>query len=301
MIQIGFDIGGTLIKAGIVDDQGNVLGETVRIFPGTENKDQVPAIIEEMASEMLTQTGYKREDVRSLGIAVPGSLDNHNEMVLHAYNLGFHQYPLKKLVAERFPKTPVFLVNDGNAATLGELHIGALKGCNTGVLITLGTGVGGGLVLGGRLFNGGMGHGVELGHMRLVHQGLLCTCGNHGCVETVCSAAYFRNRGFEPKQLIDLGKAGDQAALEIFSEYLEYLSDAMVSIAMLLDPEVIAIGGGISQAGDFLFEPLRKLIEEKSFFKYPHRIVPAKLGNKAGFIGASLLGKNNLQFTDDVV
>jgi len=289
-IQIGFDIGGTFIKAGIVDDQLNVLVEIGRNFPGMENKDQVPAVIEDMVAEMLRQTGFQREDVRSMGIAVPGSLDKNNETVIHAYNLGFEQYPLKKLIAERFHEIPIFLVNDGNAATLGELHKGALSGCKTGVLITLGTGVGGGLILDGKLFNGGMGQGVEPGHMRLVHQGLLCTCGNYGCVETVCSAAFFKSRGFEPKQLIDQAKAGDQAALKIFQEYLDYLSDALVSIAMLLDPEVIAVGGGISQAGNFLFTPLKKLVEEKSFFKYPHRIVPAKLGNKAGFIGASLLG-----------
>ena len=291
MIQIGFDIGGTNIKAGVLDDQFNILAENVRPFPRGENPKKVLDIMVDMVSQLLSLAKFKNEDISSIGVAVPGTLDTENEVVLDAYNLGFHQFPLKELLEEKFPGIPILLANDANAAALGELYKGAFFGCKTAILFTLGTGVGGGLILGGKLFNGGMNHGVELGHVRLIHDGPLCTCGNRGCIETVCSAKFFENQGLEAKEVIDKAKAGDQQSLEIFHEYLGYLSDAIVSVSMLLDPEVIALGGGISKAGDFLFDPLRTLIKEKSFFKFPHKTVPTELGNTAGFVGAAILGK----------
>lgn len=291
MIQVGFDIGGTNLKAGLVDDEGNILSEVVKPFPRGQSHILVLDIMEEMVEELLLGANRNMGEVRSIGIAVPGSLDTQNEKVIHAHNLGFHDLPLKQLCQERWQDIPVFLANDANAAALGELHKGAFVGCKTAVLFTLGTGVGGGMILGGKLFNGGMGHGVELGHVRLVHNGPLCTCGNHGCIETVCSAMFFESRGFVAKEVIDEAKSGNAEAVKLFQEYLGYLSDAIVSIAVLLDPEVIALGGGISQAGDFLFEPLRKLVEEKSFFKFPHKVVPTILGNRAGIVGAAMLCK----------
>ena len=294
MIQIGFDIGGTNIKAGVVDNQFNILSENTRPFPRGENHKVVLDVMKGMVSELLSLAKFNNEDISSIGVAVPGTLDPNNETVLHAYNLGFHHLPLKTLLEEKFPGIPVFLSNDANAAALGELYKGAFVGCKTAILFTLGTGVGGGLILCGKLFNGGMGHGVELGHMRLIHDGPLCTCGNSGCIETVCSAKFFENQGLEAKEVIDKAKAGDKRALEIFNEYLGYLSDAIVSVSMLLDPEVIALGGGISQAGDFLFDPIRKLVQKKSFFNFPHKIVPTELGNKAGFIGAAILGNEKI-------
>lgn len=291
MIQIGFDIGGTNLKAGLVEDDGNILMEAMKPFPRGESHTLVLDIMEEMVEELLLGANRNMGEVRSIGVAVPGSLDTQNEKVIHAHNLGFHDLPLKQLCQERWKDIPVFLANDANAAALGELHKGAFAGCKTAVLFTLGTGVGGGMILGGKLFNGGMGHGVELGHVRLVHNGPLCTCGNHGCIETVCSAMFFERKGLVAKEVIDGAKAGEEEASKLFQEYLGYLSDAIVSIAVLLDPEVIALGGGISQAGDFLFEPLRKLVEEKSFFKFPHKVVPTILGNRAGIVGAAMLCK----------
>ncbi len=293
MIQIGFDIGGTNIKAGVLDDEFNILAENTKLFPRGENHEVVLETMEEMVFELLSVVKFKYEDISSIGVAVPGTLDTHNEIVLHAYNLGFHHLPLKALLEEKFNGIPVSLANDADAAALGELYKGAFVGCKTAVLFTLGTGVGGGLILGGKLFNGGMGHGVEIGHMRLIYNGPLCTCGNRGCIETVCSAKFFEDQGLIAKEVMEQAKDGDKRSLEIFNEYIGYLSDAIISVSMLLDPEVIALGGGISQAGDFLFDPLRKLVEEKSFFKFPHKTVPTVLGNKAGFIGAALLSREN--------
>lgn len=293
MIQIGFDIGGTNIKAGVLDDQYNVLAEDTRPFPRGENYEVVLETMEEMVFQLLTLAKAKYEEISTIGVAVPGTLDANNEIVIHAYNIGFHNLPLKTLLEKKFTGIPLFLANDANTAALGELYNGAFVGCKTAALITLGTGIGGGLILCGKLFNGGMGHGVELGHMRLIHDGPLCTCGNRGCVETVCSAKFFEDQGLTPKGVMDKAKDGDKPSLEIFNEYLGYLSDAIISVLMLLDPEVVALGGGISEAGDFLFDPLRKLVEEKSYFKFPHKIIPTILGNKAGFIGAAMLSREN--------
>ncbi len=164
------------------------------------------------------------------------------------------------------------------------------------------------------MFNGGMGHGIELGHMLLTDGGDLCTCGVRGCIEANCTATWLTQQGrravvdyhtclisteakgdmrcVTAKLVLDCAKAGDTVALDIFSRYVEKLSSAICSIIVLLDPEVIAIGGGVSHAGDFLFDPIREGVKRKCFFKEYGEIVPAKLGNDAGIIGAAMLGHN---------
>jgi glucokinase len=164
--------------------------------------------------------------------------------------------------------------------------------------LTLGTGVGGGLILGGKMFNGGLGHGVELGHMCLQFGGPLCTCGNLGCVETLCNAPWLirqSSQATDAKMVIDAAKEGDVAAKNIFDRYVDQLSSAIVSCTNLLDPEVVALGGGVSLAGEFLFAPLREQVLRKSFFHHPYKIVPATLGNDAGIIGAAMLAINEAE------
>lgn len=310
MIHVGFDVGGTNIKAGLVDGGAKIV--TKRNVPFPKGKYQQAAqVMENLVDDMLDETGMNRDEIRSIGIAIPGSIDTKGSVVIDAYNLGFHNVPMKDEMSRRFPGIPVYLGNDANVAALAELCAGAFKGCQTAVLLTLGTGVGGGIILNGRMFNGGMEHGVELGHMCLIHDGPACTCGNRGCVESVCTATWLTAQGkraaekdsngliskkakndqarVNAKTVIDSAKEGDPAAVEIFNQYVDYLSSALLSIVALLDPEVIALGGGVSLAGDFLFEPLRKKVWEKSFFKFRHKIVPAEMGNDAGVIGAAML------------
>ena len=195
-----------------------------------------------------------------------------------------------------------------NVATIGR---GAFRGCKTAVLLTLGTGVGGGVILNGKMFSGGCGRGVELGHMQIVSGGEKCTCGVRGCIEAYCSAtALIRDAvrvieanpacglskacggntaKVDAKLVIDCAKAGDADAKAVFDAFVDHLAAACVSVVHLLDPEVIAIGGGVSHAGEFLFAPLREKCLEKCFFSSCGRIVPAELGNDAGMIGAALL------------
>ena len=289
MILIGFDVGGTNIKAGILDEQRDPVARSEASFPKQLNYHNIINIMHDMAIKLLAENNFDKSSVESVGIASAGAVDVSEGVILHAYNLDFHGVPIKKEMEQFFPGVLVKLINDANAATLAEHRMGALKGYKNAVLMTLGTGVGGGAILDGKLFNGGMGHGVELGHMTLSLDGPMCTCGNKGCIETLCSATWIAKQGRgDAKTVIDGAKKGDAASMEIFKEYIENLSSAIASITSLLDPEIIALGGGVSHAGDFLFEALRDKVEKKSFFKYPYKIVPARLGNDAGWIGAAI-------------
>ena len=316
MYQIGFDVGGSKIAGGVVDDGLKILARRSIPFPKGEDYREVASRMAGMVRELAGEMEMSPDDFKSIGAAVPGSLDPEKERVIHAYNLQFHNAPFREALQSHFPSIPVYLANDADAAALAELYAGAFRGCKTAALLTLGTGVGGGLILCGKMFTGGMGHGVELGHIPLNYDGKeTCTCGNRGCIETLCSATWLNRQGkkaakkhpdcliaarakgrvaaVNAKVVIDCAKEGDKTARDIFDRYVNQLSSAITAITVLLDPEVIALGGGVSLAGDFLFVPLRKQVEEKSFFKYPHKVVPAEMGNEAGIVGAAMLAKND--------
>lgn len=314
MLQVGFDVGGTNIKAGVVHDNMEILCQRSVPFPGGEGYGKVAVVMADLVKDMAKEVGIQPAEFKSIGIATAGSINREGTMILDAHNLGFHNVPLKAEMAKYFPDMKVCLGNDADVAALAELHAGAFRGCKTAILITLGTGVGGGVILNGRMFKGGMGHGIELGHMIIQHGGPLCTCGNKGCIESLCTATWLVQQGRKAiveypisliyeraggdmnrvtaKMVMDCAKEGDSIAYNIFETYVGSLSSAVISCVALLDPEVIALGGGVSLAGDFLFEPLRKLVKQKSFFKADHKVVPAQLGNNAGFIGAAMLAKN---------
>lgn len=311
MLRIGFDIGGTNIAVGVVDKDNHIIARRNKPFPEGSHYPEVVDLLEDLVNELLHEVSGTSDDLTSIGIAIPGNIDGSTGTIIRAHNLGFYQVPFREAVRERFPSIPVFLINDANAATLAEFHMGALRGCRTGILLTLGTGVGGGLILCGEVFNGGLGNGVELGHMCIDMDGSLCTCGNRGCVETLCSATWLAEQGkkalsnapksliwdivkgekerVDAKVVIDAAKARDPVGEDIFNRYIDNLSTALASYAVLLDPEIIVLGGGVSHAGEFLLEPLRQKVKEKTFFHYSYKIVAAKMGNDAGIIGAALL------------
>lgn len=312
MVQIGVDIGGTTIKIGLVDEGWTIVDKAVIPFPHFDSKGVV-AELAVAVRKLLSAHGLRESDLRSIGVVVPGSIDPTGEIVLDAYNLGFHHVPLKKLLQEEFSHTSVYLANDADGAALAELGRGAFVGCKTAVLLTLGTGVGGGVILNGQMFSGGCRRGIELGHMQIVSGGEACTCGVRGCIEAYCSATALIRDGvramqehpesklssrptedFDARFIIDCAKEGDPTAKAVFDAFVDHLGSACVSIVHLLDPEVIAIGGGICNAGDFLFNPLRENIAQKCFFDSCGRIVPAVMGNDAGIIGAAMLGADLL-------
>jgi len=310
MYRIGVDIGGTSIKIGLIDEDLRIVSRTAIPFPHVEAAE-VAARLAAAIGALLADNGLSEQDLTAVGVVVPGSIDPTGEIVLDAHNLGFHNVPFKDLLQAQFANLPVYLANDADGAALGELGCGAFRGRKTAVLLTLGTGVGGGVILNGKMFSGGCGRGIELGHMQIVSGGELCTCGVRGCIEAYCSATALIRDGIrameanpasmlavesggdpsrvDAKFVIDCAKAGDPTAKAVFDAYVDHLAAACVSVIHLLDPEVIAIGGGVSHAGDFLFEPLRSKTLEKCFFSSCGEIVPAVLGNDAGMIGASLL------------
>ena len=313
MYQIGIDIGGTNIKIGLLDEALELAAVCSIPFPHTTAQDMAEKI-RTAVGELLDGRGAKLSDVQSVGAVVPGSIDASGEVVLDAYNLEFHNVPLKKILQSQFPGIPAYIANDANGAALAELYKGAFVGHRTGVLLTLGTGLGGGIILNGKMFNGGMNHGVELGHAYLVDGGEPCSCGNHGCMEAYCAASVLARDGrramqahpesllaqktggdaaqITPKLVTDCAKAGDETALTVFRTYLDHLSSACAPICNILDPEVLALGGGLSAAGPFLFEPLEELVSKKCFFNAHGLLVPAVLGNEAGMIGAALLARD---------
>lgn len=313
MYQIGVDIGGTNIKIGLVDENLEITARSSIPFPqagGEVVADELAAAIR----ALLSSAGVEEGQLDSIGIVIPGSIDPTGRTIIDAYNLGFHGVPFQPMMAERFPNTTVLMANDANGAALAELYKGAFVGCKTAVLFTLGTGLGGGIILNGKMFNGGLNQGVELGHAYLVDDGEYCTCGNHGCMEAYCSAtglvrdarramlahpesALWQKSGgdearVDARFVIDCAKAGDGTAKAVFDGYLGHLSSACASIFNLLDPEVLAIGGGVSGAGDFLFEPLQQLVTDKCFYKTRGKLVPAVMGNDAGVIGAAMLRRD---------
>lgn len=312
MYQIGIDIGGTSIKIGLVDETLQIVRRTSLPFQCIGG-EKVAAMIAD-AIDSLLQPDLTIDQLESVGVVLPGSIDKTQSIVLDAHNLDFHNVPFKAQLQAHFPNTPVYLANDADGAALAELGAGAFMGCKTAVLLTLGTGVGGGVILGGRMFSGGTGLGAELGHMTLVNGGEACTCGNNGCVEAYCSAtalkrdgirameaapdsALYRKSGGDPsvidaKFVIDCAKEGDPIACRVFEQYVDHLAAACISVVHILDPEVLAIGGGVCHAGEFLFEPLRKGIDKKCFFSEHGKIVPAVMGNDAGIIGAAMLVQN---------
>lgn len=307
MVRIGVDIGGTFVKLGLVDGANRILCRRIFPFPGPSPEILCRRLREESLS-LLEEAGCSFRDLSLLGTVVPGTISSDGSTVLEACNLGYRNLPLLQALQDTFPELRVSLRNDADGAALAELRFGALKGCRTAVLLTLGTGVGSSIILNGEIFHGGTGYGVELGHTVLVDGGLPCACGNRGCMEVYCSATALAILGrkacrsnplsslitacggdedsLDAKTVVDSAKAGDPAAKAAFEEYLCRLSSACVSIYNTLDPEVLAIGGGLSGSGSFLFDPLGKAVDEKLAFRSRGRLIPSRFGNDSGIIGA---------------
>ena len=291
MAKIGFDIGGTNIAAGLVTDEGVLLKKGSLPFPQDKDFEKVLSTCEQLVAAL--EEG--EEPVTSIGVAVPGSIDSTMSIVLNAFNLGFCNTPLKAVLEERLGRK-VTLINDGDAAVLAEHRVGALKGCKTAFMITLGTGLGGGFIMNGELYRGGRGNGSEPGHLILYNGGRHCSCGNDGCAEAYCAATRLVRDGKvygwnTAKAVIDAAKAGDEFALAIFNKYVDDIGSYLASVINLWDPEKIAIGGGVSAAGEFLMKPIRENAWKKVFFADKPDIVVATAGNDAGIYGAAFIAE----------
>jgi len=309
MYYVGVDVGGTNLKAGVVDEQGRIVS---KVDCPTQVERGHEAVVEDMARlalKAIEKAGVSLDEVKSVGVGIPGILDPRTGRVPFCTNLGWHDVPVIQLMQKIIDK-PIYVDNDATVATLAENVAGVSAGAKSSVFLTLGTGVGGGVVIDGKVYSGAHGVGSELGHMITVAGGELCTCGNRGCWERYASATALIRMGAEAakkhpesvlnqaknisaKTVIDAAKAGDKAALEVFDEYTEHLAVGMVNIINFIDPEIIAVGGGVSAAGEFLIKPVREKLAKKIFYKaMPYaRVELATLGNDAGIIGAAMLGR----------
>lgn len=314
MVYVGIDLGGTSIKAGLVDESGKILAKAS--CPTLVERGAKP-VVDDMAKlslEVVEKGGYTLNDVKAIGIGLPGIQDPRTGIVPFCTNLYWHEVPVVEWMHETIDK-PVFIDNDATVAGLAESVAGVSAGVKDSVFLTLGTGVGGGIVLNGKVYSGAHGVGSELGHMITVIDGELCTCGNRGCWERYASATAMIRMGREaaekhPESLIytsvsgnlseitakvvtDAAKAGDPVACEVFDRYVYHLCVGIVNIINFLDPEMIVLGGGVSHAGAFLLDAVRAKLPSMVFYKtMPYaRIELATLGNDAGIIGAAMLGK----------
>ncbi|MBR5110283.1 MAG: ROK family protein [Clostridia bacterium] len=314
MVYIGIDLGGTNIAVGVVSEAGSILAET---SAKTLAERPYKEIVRDMAAcvmKAVTKAGLTEADIYSIGIGIPGVAEADNGMVFNCTNLGWINVPLRSEM-QKYINKPIFIDNDANVAALAESYFGVSAGFRSSVMITLGTGVGGGIVINGRPWAGAHGRGGEIGHMTLVPDGAPCTCGNNGCVERYCSAtALIRTAKQEcysfpntailakaggdinrvnAKIVIDAAKEGDASALRVFNSFVRYLAMTINNITAFFDPDIIVLGGGVSHSGSFLLESVAALLPRYQMFKalpIP-KLALAKLGNEAGIIGAAMLGK----------
>lgn len=303
-LYIGIDVGGTSIKGALIDEAGKLYGEdSVRTGNGAEIIDGVAAV----CNRFISQAG--NEKVKGVGVGCAGVIDSENGKVVYSGYLRLRDFPLAKLVEEKVG-LPVKMTNDANAAALGEAKFGAGKNYSDSVLVTLGTGVGGGVVIGGKLFEGNKSAGAEIGHMVIERGGNRCSCGRRGCFEAYSSATALTKRTRWAMEE-DAGSAmwqgytsdtasgrtafdymdTDISACEVVEWYIKYLACGLINIANIFRPQIIMLGGGVAAQGERLTRPLQAILDRELYAgSYaPVKITCATLGNVAGAYGAAAL------------
>ena len=311
---IGIDVGGTSAGIGVVDEHGSILAKDAIPTGMTASFQTIVAAMAETSAKLVRAAGLDEGAIKSVGIGVPSTVDPKTRYVVFANNLNWRNLDL---IAEcqKYWKVPVFLENDADCAALAESWEGPARGRNA-LVITVGTGLGGGLIMDGKIFKGGDNSGFEPGHSVLVHGGERCTCGNYGCAEAYASVTALIRQTREamrnaPESLLwqecggdlaavtgrtafDAAKKGDRTAQKTVAAYIDYLASSIANLITLFRPEMVIIGGGISAEGDYLLKPLRESAGRRIYawdiLTMPP-FIQARLGNDAGMIGAALLGK----------
>ena len=303
----GIDIGGTFVKCGIVSSQGEIIVKG-KIPTGKERTYQeIAKDIANFVRELEEKAGVQTQAV---GIGCPGTVDSEKGVIIYSNNIAWENIPLGQELEKQLGK-PTYITNDANAAALGESFIGAGKAYNSSILVTLGTGVGGGIVLDGKLFEGNCSAGAEIGHHVIRKNGKKCTCGRKGCFEAYSSATALMKEAREKmkknkasmlwersggkaenvdgKVIFDCAKAGDKTAKKVVDWYVDYLAEGITNLANVFRPEAVLLGGGVSAQGDALIIPTQKLVNERLYggANYaPVKVAVATLGNDAGLCGA---------------
>ncbi|TCT15370.1 glucokinase /transcriptional regulator [Natranaerovirga pectinivora] len=312
MYTIGIDLGGTNIAIAITKEGKILIKKSIPTFNKRDYKD----IVKDMGDTslaLINEVGLSKDEIQSVGIGSTGLCDSNSGTIIYSSNLNFNNAPIREAF-QKYLNVPVYIENDANVAAFGEYHYGAGKKYKDLVAITLGTGVGGGIILDGRLITGSFNGGGEIGHMVIEAKGEQCSCGRKGCWEAYSSAtALIRDtkkaalqfphsminklvendlNKINGKTPFDAAELGDEIGKKVIKQYIEYLSIGMANIINIFQPEVIVISGGISNQRDKLIEPLKERISKKiyggiKYFKTDIRV--AELGDEAGVLGASIL------------
>ena len=307
---VGVDIGGTFIKGGVVDWGGNIICTDKLPTEADGGEERVLQNIQKLVSDVLKASNLTSKDVVGIGMGVPGMIDSEKGIVMHSGNLRWKNFRIAEKISA-LTGLNVKIANDANVATLAEVRFGAAKGKKNVVMLTLGTGVGGGIVCNGELYEGNQSVGAELGHMVIDKNGEMCACGRRGCLEAYASATALIRRTKkamsehpESKMWLtyDLNSASgktafeykdtDAYAKEVVDEYINDLSVGVTDIVNVFRPEVVILGGGVCAEGDNLVIPLQRKVDEQIFARDigpKTEIIVAKLGNSAGTLGAASL------------
>lgn len=310
MLYLGIDLGGTNIAAGIVDEKGTIIRQGSTPTIATRPIEEIVKDMGELCLSLVKEEGLTLDDITAVGLGCPGTVDNKNGIITYSNNIPMQNVPMRKMLEEYFPNKPINLENDANAAAYGEYIING-QGAESFIFITLGTGVGGGVIIDGKLYRGFNCAGAELGHITLITGGQPCTCGKNGCWEAYASVTALiretneamenapesamhkwveENGKVSGRTAFDCAKAGDATAQMVVDNYVRYVADGLVSIVNIFQPEKLSIGGGISKEGDYLLNPIKEFVSKYDYNKYMPKteITIATLFNDAGIIGAAL-------------
>ena len=315
MLYIGIDVGGTTAKAGVVDEAGQILYKSSCKTGIERDFEDIAADMAELCRHIVRESGHEMAEVAAVGVGIPGEQSPKTGLVAFCNNLGWVDVPLMQRLRDALG-LPVYVDNDANVAALAESAFGASKDAPTSILITLGTGIGGGIVQNRRLHTGAHGVGGEIGHMVIAMNGEECNCGHRGCWEKYASAtaiirmgralmeekpdcALARQMGgdaanLNAKAVLDLAKAGDADCAGIFETYVKYLCVGLANLINIYDPDMLVLGGGVAHAGDFLLDAVRAALGDYVYCPALSwaRVELARMGNDAGIIGAAMLGRN---------
>ena len=315
MYRIGIDLGGTNIAVGLVNEFCRIVAKKSTPTMASRPSDEITADMARLCLEVCAEAKTSITDIESIGIATPGIANLDNGCVEYSCNLPFRRYPIVKTLASMLdiPSDKVKIANDANAAAYGEAVAGAARGASDSIMVTLGTGVGGGIILGGKIFTGFNHAAGEIGHIVIEKGGALCGCGRRGCWEAYSSATALIRMTKEKiaecekegrytvmseaervtgRTACDAMRAGDPAGKEVYDKYVYYLATGLANMINIFQPEIISLGGGVSNEGQSLIDALLPIIRKEQYgtdFLVNTQIRIAELGNDAGMIGAAMM------------
>ncbi|NAS17580.1 ROK family protein [Clostridium butyricum] len=313
MNYIGVDLGGTNIVVGLVDEEGKMIKSISRPTVKERGVEPIFDDIFDMCNELITEFDLNKTNLNGIGIGIPGTIDDKNGVIVYSNNIRIDNFNVREYAKGKID-FEIRMANDADCAALGEVVAGSAKGCSDAIVVTLGTGVGGGIIIDGKIFAGFYPGGAEVGHQIIEVNGRQCSCGNKGCFEAYSSATALilaaKNKAEENKDSLlyklvegdmekmnakvpfDADQAGDKAGHEVIEEYLDYLAVGVANLINIFKPEAILLGGGICKQGENLTTPLKARIKDLAYAgDLRTEIKIASLGNDAGLIGAAMLNR----------